>query len=336
MAAACSSDGSDCEVAHESQSLTPDRAPAAEPEYSSGGDDFASVSAKGSQRCHLCRKPCQASGRSRLAGVIFHPDECWPAVRCYRRMLSGKQKEEADTEMLENPSAWRSQVLPLKTGSTENPSRSGQRSAAARRHVETLIQSKEIFHREETRDTTLVLNKRRYKSFSKMWDGLSSDEASSEFEKLHHEQRGKGDKGNVKRVYVEGNTELVNSRGEETRDIENVGKRREDREGRSPRRHRAHERERSRGQRSRSSRRRRCSRSEPRQRRSADALVPRKTLMVSPRLKRKMTFDGESNNCSSDDEGNQAASTASTRLPSTSIAASRASDGAASSASSRK
>ena len=69
MAAACSSDGSDCEVAHESQSLTPDRAPAAEPEYSSGGDDFASVSAKGSQRCHLCKKPCQWAitlGRSDL------------------------------------------------------------------------------------------------------------------------------------------------------------------------------------------------------------------------------------------------------------------------------
>lgn len=91
---------------------------------------------------------------------------------------------ECDNSMKSNPAAWRADVQPLIKVA-------GKRDAEAKHKLkERLIDEEKSFNETGTIEDMLLLNKRRFKSFKKQWDQMSSSSASSLFEEELEKQKG--------------------------------------------------------------------------------------------------------------------------------------------------
>lgn len=127
--------------------------------------------------CHLCEQPLPADDIKLCMGYDMH-NKCKNAVRCHRRLLAKNPDalRRADEALVHDPESWRGEVLPL----IKEDGR--RRSSAARRVVRQSV--KETSQVEESGDLeqALVLNKRRFKSYHKFWDGWTSGEASENFD----------------------------------------------------------------------------------------------------------------------------------------------------------
>lgn len=131
--------------------------------------------------CRLCVEPLQPGSEARLHGFPFHFGECFNAVRSGRR----SDRQLMDDMMKNSVQEWRRLVLPLRAGSR-------QRDQKVRRELnDQVTKQKETYKRNERETRKVVLNKRRCKAFLKFWDGMDSDEASSEFEHLLRKQGGR-------------------------------------------------------------------------------------------------------------------------------------------------
>ena len=159
------------------------------------------------ERCHLCQDMIDGVG-TQFHGFDFHR-ECQLAVRSYRRLV-GKGGTtivaQADRQMRDDPEAWRSEVLPLRTRGPD-----GRRDAAARARVTASI---EEHTRECSRvDDQVLLTKRRYKGFMRQWEGVDSPTASSDFEKVGEEQGWRHNRDGVQYVAVADNPRLHSKQG---------------------------------------------------------------------------------------------------------------------------
>ena len=156
-------------------------------------DDAASSCQK---YCHLCCQPVERAYTKSLHGFWFHPGDCWNGVRCFRRLHGPKELKALDREMAENPDKWRHKAAPCAS--------KGRSRASARREVKQQIET-QSYRKTESDKPVLSLTKRRYKSYKKMWDQMSSTEASDEFSAEHERQGGEADSGSEERILVHDN-----------------------------------------------------------------------------------------------------------------------------------
>lgn len=138
-------------------------------------------------KCFLCLEPLLSAATKRVCGKEVHLGACWNAIRCYKRFFEGKPdlQKEANRRMQEEPGAWRAEVLPLRC--TDGPRDAGHRSSLKRKIVEV----KEQYAKEECVNQSQVMNKKRFTSYHKFWDGYGSDTCSSEFEEALKKQGGR-------------------------------------------------------------------------------------------------------------------------------------------------
>ena len=161
--------------------------------------------------CHLCERPCDANVCHMYSGCRFHIVGCWPAVRCYKRLLASREAvEAAHKEMRLRPARWRAEVLPL----LRQPG--ARRDRQARQAVKEKISMNERYTKNEVMETDLILNKKRFKAFMYMWEGQDSDEASEEFDKALQAQGRRWCDDWEDKVKVEGNTEVRRVKGSAT------------------------------------------------------------------------------------------------------------------------
>ena len=126
--------------------------------------------------CFVCENPVCGPAK-KLKGFVFDA-ECHAAVRCKRRLIANdKEKIVAENaQMLGDPAAWRLTVLPLVKGL----------GSAGRTHARQNLQAV-VSADVETSGTKNIsdkiwLTKRRFKSYRKLWDALSSSHASQKFD----------------------------------------------------------------------------------------------------------------------------------------------------------
>ena len=134
----------------------------------------------GGETCHLCSETiCDGDNPKYFKGVAFHPGACFAAVRCRRRVLDkqgGMAAADGDEMMIANPEQWRQVVQPLVV------SPGYWRTPAQRRKAKPPCRFNDDVSEDMVLEDDLILTKRRFKKFRKDWDGMSSDEASMEFE----------------------------------------------------------------------------------------------------------------------------------------------------------
>ena len=167
----------------------------------------------GGSQCHLCSLAISETKPRTLFGYHFH-SQCFLGVRCHRRLCSTGKNQDAlirsDRMMSDKPDEWRDVVMPLVVVDKEEG-----RDAAARRQVKRKTESS--YTRQEVLEDDLVLNKRRYKSYVKQWDDLSSEAASEAFVNLHGKQDGEYDDSDEEMVRVRDNMRIRQARGREKR-----------------------------------------------------------------------------------------------------------------------
>lgn len=134
--------------------------------------------------CHVCEEP----GAGKVFHGFFTHMGCHAALRCrHRQIKQGGGQTAIDEElrfMREEPAEWRLEVKPLLEPDTRGTARAAARSKAKRFQDQCDVNS-----RKKVKDK-LTLTKRRYKHYCWLWDGIQSDEASSDFEKILVEQNG--------------------------------------------------------------------------------------------------------------------------------------------------
>lgn len=134
--------------------------------------------------CYLCMEPIDREEWKTFShkGVGFHR-ACKAAVRCHRRLLTDGMRASSDDAMLRDPAAWRADIRPLIVAPGSG------RSAAARRAVKIKVSTERYKDQQRVQDT-LVLNRRRFKTYNSFWDKQASEDASEDFDRLIAEQQG--------------------------------------------------------------------------------------------------------------------------------------------------
>lgn len=135
-----------------------------------------SAAAEESELCYLCETPL-GFYQHKYKGLDFDAG-CFAAVRCRRRLIMGNSAglKAEDELMITDPESWRPSVLPLVKDS-KHQSRTLARGCAKR----DLQESVETSGQKNIEDT-LLLTKRRFKSYHSFWDGISSADASERFD----------------------------------------------------------------------------------------------------------------------------------------------------------
>lgn len=147
--------------------------------------------------CYLCEREVQQPAPYILKGLSFHR-QCGNAVRCARRQAD---LHKMDSLMLRRPDQWREQVSPLVCPAGT------RRDKSARARVRSSIQTSTYKLRENVYDEVL-LTKSRFKKWKLDWDGMSSREASEEFDRVVQEQHFEHCTGRVHRVAVKDNIRI--------------------------------------------------------------------------------------------------------------------------------
>lgn len=91
--------------------------------------------------------------------------------------MSMPTQRPVDVEMFTDVKAWRCAVQPLVVGADKE-----RRDSSARARAKQLLRQEAQVHSTQSIDDRLILNKRRYKSYKRMWDQQGSTSASSDFE----------------------------------------------------------------------------------------------------------------------------------------------------------
>lgn len=113
-----------------------------------------------------------------LNGHQIHSGPCWNATRSYRRLMSGSPAalKRADDMMHNNAGQWKHEVQ----GLLRQPGQ--RRDGAARARLKMVAKEVQQAHRShESMDTHIILNKRRYAAYHKLWDDWGSDTADEQF-----------------------------------------------------------------------------------------------------------------------------------------------------------
>ena len=126
--------------------------------------------------CHAC----QESGAcdKQYHGLWFHP-QCWNAVRSRHRQLgkSSSMAVESDMQLMRrNPEEWRDKIALALKAETRGASRRATRDEAVKFEELAVVNSNL-----KVKDQ-LELTKRQCKTWE-MWEGMESEEASSDFER---------------------------------------------------------------------------------------------------------------------------------------------------------
>lgn len=142
------------------------------------GDIEGSFSSTFGFKCHLCVKDLPAGKPGRVRGLNFC-SACINAVRCKRRIcaqVSLAALASHDAKMTsKDPSTWRAEAMTLVKVD-------GKRSSSARFEATQSLNEKDDYIEGSKIQDKLLLNKRRFKTWKKQWDGMGSSEASSDFE----------------------------------------------------------------------------------------------------------------------------------------------------------
>ena len=147
-----------------------------------GGDGGGSkATGSGAKSCLVC---AEAGATVQWRGHFLHSGPCHSAARCHVRQvkLMGKETEHKDKALLDkNPEAYSSHLQLLKVA--EGATRSPQILDA---HWDTI---KQVLYNDTYVDKQrLLLTKKRFIAYQKLWEGAESSDASSSFEARLEEQ----------------------------------------------------------------------------------------------------------------------------------------------------
>lgn len=134
---------------------------------------------EGGALCHLCLQPLTGQPVKVFKGLSFHNASCYAAVRCFRRIITDKQKLlAADTQMAADPAAWRKDVTPLIVKPGGHRKENVRAVVRARRVVE------ERFTEQSHVRDELLLTRPRFRAYMQFWEGFNTRTADAEFERL--------------------------------------------------------------------------------------------------------------------------------------------------------
>ena len=196
------SDG-DCDMSQVAgSSRASSRASSSSGHHSKVGCSGAFGGGDGGTVCYLCVQTVAAGNDPRFfKGLAFHND-CFAAVRCFRRIQQNaggrRAVAEADLEMVDEPRKWRQRVTPLRRNKATS-----QRDASSRFRTVMEAKKRHSFREKGKIDDKLIVNLRRFTSFTTFWDRITVDEAERRFKKLHKRQKGQFDAGKTKQVQID-------------------------------------------------------------------------------------------------------------------------------------
>lgn len=138
--------------------------------------------------------------------------QCFNAVRSHRRIYADNKADllRVDAMMYDNPDEWRGAVSPLIA------SAAGPRDRAARTRLKQAHLVSKAFDKREAVSDLVLLSKSRFKACVLREDGVDSEAASSDFERLYEEQEGRYNDGKTRRVAMKDNDRIRSTPGEET------------------------------------------------------------------------------------------------------------------------
>ena len=160
--------------------------------------------------CFLCEQDDRLEEFDHLpiTGVGIVHASCKNAIRAHSNTMRGQPKLRARNKVLmtQEPSTWRSEVIPFKGSSPD----SRRQAREITKEKFEAIEHNEDYKKNERETKKPIWNKRRHKTWRARNDGCGSCTASEEFEDLHEAQEGHYDRGSEQRIRYDDYIEFEN------------------------------------------------------------------------------------------------------------------------------
>ena len=160
------------------------------------------------QDCFLCESELLGTDKQVTWRDFNLHDHCRNAVRCAIRQVTTKpEKDELIKMAAIDPAAFRDHVEPLIV-------RPGQPKRGAGQRLQFIKKTKQQVHGKFSQRATMLLTKKRFKGWKRMWENMEADDASFEFESLLDQASSdNADSDAEPRVRVRDNEREVETRG---------------------------------------------------------------------------------------------------------------------------